>query len=93
MRIKAVQYSLRNVNAKSLSSLENVEQLIANDSILWLDISQYQKLDDLTPLEKSLKLHPLALDDCINIRQRPKLDDFQENIFLICRTVTRDYLK
>jgi magnesium transporter len=52
-------------------------------------VSEYETMDDLQPLAKKFNLHPLALDDCAHIRQRPKIDDFKENLFLICRTVSQ----
>lgn len=72
----------------TLSSFENIQWTPNGNTILWLDVSEYEKMEDLQVLAKNFNLHLLALDDCVNIRQRPKIDDFNENLFLICRTVS-----
>ncbi len=46
-----------------------------------------ERLDDLKVLQTEFGLHPLALEDCVHIRQRPKVDNFRENLFLVCKTV------
>jgi magnesium transporter len=73
----------------TLSSFENLQWTRNGNTILWLDVSEYEQIDDLRILEKNFGLHPLALDDCVHARQRPKIDDFNENLFLICRTVSQ----
>ena len=35
-------------------------------------------------------LHPLALDDCFYLRQRPKAEDYTDNVFLISRMVSEE---
>lgn len=89
MKVIAVQYSSSVLEVKMFSSLENVQWKPSGDTNLWLDVSEYEKIEDLHALEKDFGLHPLALEDCIHTRQRPKIDDFHENLFLTCRTISQ----
>lgn len=75
------------VEVKTLTSLESVQRPSGDETVLWLDVSEYKGVEELLPLGKNFNLHPLALEDCVHIRQRPKIDEFRENLFLICRTV------
>jgi len=59
----------------------------SKDSVLWIDVSEYDRVAELSPLEKNLNLHPLALEDCVNIRQRPKIEEYEQTLFLISRMV------
>lgn len=90
MKIQAVRYSPSTFEVKTLSSLENIQWTRNDDAILWLDVSEYEKIEDLRALEKVFNLHPLAIEDCVHIRQRPKIDEFSENLFLVCRMVAAD---
>jgi magnesium transporter len=88
MKILAVQYSPSSLEVNTLNSLADFQWKGENNSVLWLDISEYSDLEELRSLEKDFGLHPLALEDCVHVRQRPKMDDFRKNLFVICRTVS-----
>jgi magnesium transporter len=90
VKIRTVQYSLSTLDVKTLSSLENVQWKSRDDTNLWLDLSEYENIEDIRPLEKEFNLHPLALEDCVHVRQRPKIDEFNENLFFICRMIRAD---
>jgi magnesium transporter len=89
MKILSIKLHPKTLETDTLSSFENLQWARNGNTILWLDVSEYEKMDDLQVLAKNFNLHPLALDDCVHVRQRPKIDDFNENLFLICRTVSQ----
>jgi magnesium transporter len=88
-KILSIKLHPTTLKMDTLSSFENLQWAPNGNTILWLDVSEYEKIDDLQALAKNFRLHPLALDDCVHVRQRPKIDDFHENLFLICRTVSQ----
>ena len=87
LKITATSYSSTTLSTDIFSSFDNVQWLHSKDSILWIDVSDYAGIEELSALEKNLRLHPLALEDCINIRQRPKVEEYGENLFLVSRMV------
>jgi magnesium transporter len=48
---------------------------------VWLDLRDPDQ-DDLGVLSEEFGLHPLAVEDAINERQRPKLDRYRTHLFL-----------
>ena len=46
--------------------------------------------DDLAVLTEELGLHPLAVEDAVNDRQRPKVDDYADHLFLNTYLVSFD---
>lgn len=90
MKIQAVRFSHTLFEEVSLHALADVEGLLSEDTVLWVDIVKPERRDDLTILERALHLHPLALDDCMNIRQRPKVESYARNLFIIVRGVMLD---
>jgi magnesium transporter len=89
MKILSIKLHPTNFEIDTLSSFDNLQWAIKGNTILWLDVSEYSEIADLRVLEKNFGLHPLALDDCVHVRQRPKIDDYKENLFLICRTLSQ----
>jgi magnesium transporter len=89
MKILSIKLHPTNFEIDTLSSFDNLQWANKGNTILWLDVSEYSEIADLRVLEKNFGLHPLALDDCVHVRQRPKIDDYKENLFLICRTLSQ----
>lgn len=54
------------------------------DPLLWADVDLTSATDhDLSKVERDLNLHPLAVEDALNPRQRPKLESYPEHMFLV----------
>lgn len=52
------------------------------DTICWLDI-EVPKAEEIEDLGKMFGFHPLTLEDCINLNQRPKLEDYEAYLFVV----------
>lgn len=68
---------------KQISSIDEVPLYLNKYPVTWLDISG---LGDLTILEKvasMFSLHPLAMEDVVNIHQRPKVEDYGDVMFAV----------
>ena len=52
------------------------------DQFFWLDLTSPNR-DDLDQLRILFKFHPLALQDTDEFGQRPKLDDYDDYVFLV----------
>lgn len=71
--------------AGKLTRLASVTEALARvgkDGFIWLDYFQPEK-QELEPLMAPLDLHPLAIEDCIDQQQLPKIEDFPHNTFAI----------
>ncbi|WP_448509717.1 magnesium/cobalt transporter CorA [Immundisolibacter sp.] len=51
-------------------------------SILWLHFAGQPEVSELRRVGEALHLHPLALEDVMHHGQRPKLDQFDNHLFL-----------
>jgi len=61
---------------------ESAESLLASDRFFWIDIDQPTE-DDFAVLRDVFRFHPLALEDSEQFGQRPKLDDYDDFVFLV----------
>jgi magnesium transporter len=51
------------------------------DAVLWLDLLDPEE-HDLAAVQEIFGLHPLAVEDAVQDHERPKLDRYQEHLFL-----------
>lgn len=56
-------------------------------TVVWLDLLQ-PSIEDLQAVVDELDLHPLAVEDAVNEHQRPKLDRYDDHLFLSSYTAT-----
>lgn len=56
-------------------------------AVMWLDILD-QTADDLRWLGERFGFHPLTLEDCAHLDQRPKLEDFEGYMFVVVHGFT-----
>lgn len=64
------------------NSLAEVMDMTRAGGVIWLDYYQPAK-EDLMPLIDLFGLHPLAIEDCLDESQIPKIEDFPSNTFII----------
>jgi len=61
---------------------EAIPQLLADDEYFWLDIDEPGE-EEVEFLAETFHFHPLALEDMRKRGQRPKLEDYDEYVFLV----------
>ena len=57
---------------------------------LWLNIHGVHDVDLIKKIGANFKLHPLVIEDILNTEQRPKIDEFDDYIFLETRNFYYD---
>jgi magnesium transporter len=57
------------------------EHLAAKGSVVWIDLTAPNR-DELELLASEMKLHVLAVEDALEVSQRPKLDQYSDHLFL-----------
>jgi magnesium transporter len=60
----------------------DISDYVGDESVtIWLDLRDPDH-DDLAVLSQEFGLHPLAVEDAVHERQRPKLDRYRSHLFL-----------
>ena len=63
--------------------------LSGKDEFLWIGLFE-PTAAELEQIALPLKLHPLAVEDAVNAHQRPKVERYEDHIFMSIKTVTYD---
>lgn len=91
----AMQIALVDYSAGGLSITENADvaacrAAIKQDSITWVQVQGRPTADLMHTLADAFDLHPLALEDVLNAGQRPKLEPYDGQLFLVLHLPTFD---
>ncbi len=59
--------------------------LAGKPGVTWVDVCGLHDVDMIEQIGKQLHLHPLTLEDVLHTGQRPKLEDFDDYIYVVLK--------
>ena len=73
-----------------LSNPGELSTILRSYSSVWIDVTGLGDIDKVRAIGDLLGLHPLAMEDVVNVHQRAKLDSFDKYLFLVARMIDND---
>ena len=86
-RIRAVRYGPDAVRDDVCDDLSRLEEWLAEAPVAWIDIQGLGNEPLLRKLAESLSIHPLRMEDVVNVPQRPKVELSGDHLLVIFRAV------
>lgn len=68
-------------------SLETVREYCEEWPLIWLDCAGLADVEMIARIGEQFGLHPLALEDAVNTGQRPKVDFFDDHVFVVASMI------
>lgn len=81
--IRLIDYTETSLITEELSSGEEIQPYLEKESVTWVHLQGEIQIDTLKHIGHIFELHPLALEDVINQGQRPKVEDYDDLLFVI----------
>ncbi|MGH3306171.1 MAG: magnesium/cobalt transporter CorA [Nocardioides sp.] len=69
-----------------ISDLAAVRERCGPDDFVWVGLHEPEQ-SELDAVAEIFGLHPLAVEDAVKAHQRPKLERYEDNLFLILKTL------
>lgn len=82
-----IDYNQTNATRKQLATPEECLPYLDTDSVSWVDVQGLGSENILQRLGEVFKLHPLILEDVVNVPQRPKVEEYEDQLVIITRMV------
>jgi magnesium transporter len=86
-RLHAFSYDATHLVEQDVPDVETLDQLRAEQRVLWLDVQGLGDEGMLRRLGDLFGLHPLLLADVVNVGQRPKVEAYDNVHLIVTRTV------
>jgi magnesium transporter len=86
-KIYIVDYGPEHVEERLLESVEEILPYLEKDSKTWIDVHGLGHKPTFERLGEILGIHPLALEDMVNVPQRPKTDVYPSQQLIVSRMV------
>lgn len=81
--LSALDYGTSDVRECTLASVDECLDFIHTPHPTWIHVQGTVSPDTLSELGDRFGLHPLALEDVLNTGQRPKMDLYEDQLFVV----------
>lgn len=86
-RIHLISYGADFFNEDEIRGVESLPARVNKDGVNWINIAGLGDADVIARLGEMFGLHRLALEDVVHVHQRPKVEEYGDQLFLIMREI------
>lgn len=84
-QVSVMAYSRDNFHAAPVEDVDSLRDLVGNYAVIWIDVQGLRDVTVIEQLGEIFELHDLALEDVVNVHQRPKVEPFDDHLFIVSR--------
>lgn len=88
--IEAFDYNGDQCYDKEFNNVEDIFKFKTSDSVSWINLNGLNHVNDIEKLGEHFNLHPLVLEDIVSISQRPKIDEYDDYLFIVLKMLYHD---
>ncbi|UCF92778.1 MAG: magnesium/cobalt transporter CorA [Desulfobacterales bacterium] len=85
IKIDILGYDESDFVESTLASVSDCMPFIDQESVTWINLSGIHDVAMIETLGQQFNLHPLLLEDVVNTGQRPKMDDYEDYLFIVLK--------
>lgn len=88
--IDVLSYDKSSYEYKTNISIVELLSLNATQKFTWISVNGLNHTEAIEKIGKNFKLHPLILEDIANTHQRPKIDEFEDYMYVVLKILSYD---
>ena len=85
--ISVVSYSAQELTEAECHSPLDCAAYLDSDHVTWISVYGLHDTSFIQQFARGLHLHPLVLEDVVNTGQHPKMDDYDDTIYLVLKSL------
>lgn len=89
-RISVTQYDAMSLHQQRLDSLAEMQPLKNLQLRTWINIDGLSDIEVIENIGREFNIHPLVLEDIVSTHQRPKLEEYQDYLYLVIKAINID---
>ncbi|MCB1986635.1 MAG: magnesium/cobalt transporter CorA [Burkholderiales bacterium] len=86
-RITVTQFNIDAIKQFEIDSIDELQHLRNNDLITWINVDGLSDTHIVESLGTEFDIHPLILEDILSTHQRPKLEEYEDYIYLVIKSI------
>lgn len=86
-KITVIHYDEENFNQVTGTEFEECLREYQEKGVTWLNIDGLHDIQLIEKIAKQFKLHPLTVEDILNVDQRSKVEEYEGYIYATCKLI------
>jgi len=92
-KISVIQYNAETLLRHEISTISDLQPLQNTELITWVNIDGLSDISVIEDIGHELNIHPLVLEDILSTHQRPKLEEYEDFLYLVIKGISLDQNK
>lgn len=88
--IESFDYNMDFIHEQEHANIEDVLKFKTTDTITWINVNGLNNTKEIQRIGEYYNLHNLILEDIVNTSQRPKIDEYDDYIFVVLKMLYYD---
>jgi magnesium transporter len=81
--LSLIEYDAHSIEERTIETMDELLPCLDNDKVSWINVDGLGDPEFFQRLGRQFRIHPLALEDIFNIGQRPKIDEYDRQLFIV----------
>ena len=90
VKITVIDYDELHFEEKRVERIEECYPFKDKPTVTWINVDGIHDVDVIEKLGRNYAIHPLLLEDILNTEQRPKIEDFDDYLFVVLKMLSYD---
>lgn len=90
IRLRVIDYNEARLKEDELKNIADGTEFKRTKTVTWINVDGLHDLSLMKEIGKTFDLHPLLLEDILNTGQRPKLEEFDNCLFIVLKMLRYD---
>ena len=86
--ISLLDYNSGDFIEKNINDLNELEAYKNNSNVTWINIVGLHDINVLEKIGNIFDIHPLVLEDILNVSHNPKIEDYEHFLFLVIKMIS-----
>lgn len=85
IEIELIEYDKDNLRKTLITDMASLKSQRRGDSVLWINVNGVHIIRAIEEIGEIFGIHPLTLEDIVNIGQRSKIEIYDEYVFIVMK--------
>lgn len=86
--VHIIKYNRPKIEEHDVQDASAIPSLLSDDSITWVNVIGLGDVKALKQLGQAFHLHRLAIEDVANVHQRPKVEEYEDHLFVVLKMIS-----
>ena len=86
--LHVIKYDRDKIEEHDIQHVSQISDLICESCVTWVNVNGLGNVKTLQELAELFHLHRMAVEDVVNVNQRPKVEEYDDHLFVILKVIS-----